>query len=111
MKKCSRCKHIKPYSQFSKCKSFKDGHDSYCKLCRSELIKAYAKTEYGRKNINEASNRYYKRKNIKKLETQMKANEEKIEELMTHSKKDYDLIQKLKTENKKILLRIEILKL
>lgn len=33
-KPCTRCKIAKPMSEFYKNKSFKDGHDHYCRLCR-----------------------------------------------------------------------------
>ena len=36
MKKCTKCKLIKPYSNFTFEKRTKDGHRSWCKKCMSE---------------------------------------------------------------------------
>lgn len=32
-KRCPRCKEIKSLSEFYKCRTTKDGHQSYCKIC------------------------------------------------------------------------------
>ena len=32
-KRCSKCKQIKPFTEFYKAKSNPDGHNSWCKLC------------------------------------------------------------------------------
>lgn len=43
-KKCSRCKEIKPISEFSKSLKEKDGRQTYCKLCQ----KKYAHSKKGK---------------------------------------------------------------
>lgn len=39
MKTCARCSTDKPYTEFTKQKTTKDGHGSYCSLCRKEYAK------------------------------------------------------------------------
>jgi hypothetical protein len=34
MKQCSRCREEKPFTEFARSSSHKDGHQSYCKSCR-----------------------------------------------------------------------------
>ena len=41
---CTKCKMGKPLSEFYRCKTLKDGLQSWCKVC----IKAYYKTEHGK---------------------------------------------------------------
>ncbi len=41
MKTCSKCKEEKPFSEFHKNRSKKDGYQDYCKVCRVELAKSY----------------------------------------------------------------------
>jgi hypothetical protein len=41
MKKCNKCKELKSLEEFSKCKSFKDGKQNICKLCKSTIDKNY----------------------------------------------------------------------
>ena len=43
MKKCSKCKIEKPYSEFSKHKKKKDGYQPFCKSCNKEYKKQYQK--------------------------------------------------------------------
>lgn len=40
LKLCSKCLTNKPFSKFSKCKSRKDGHQSWCKGCMVGIIEA-----------------------------------------------------------------------
>jgi hypothetical protein len=46
MKTCSKCKISKPLSEFTKRKSMKDGHHSYCKDCKN----FYRKTDKSYRN-------------------------------------------------------------
>lgn len=41
MKRCSKCKSIKPLAEFHQCKSKKDGLRTQCKSCRSILNRNY----------------------------------------------------------------------
>ncbi len=41
MKKCSRCKEIKIYEEFGKCKQRDDGYNVYCKICCRIRAKEY----------------------------------------------------------------------
>lgn len=41
MKTCSKCKETKELTEYSKCKSRKDGLQAYCKSCKSEEQKKY----------------------------------------------------------------------
>lgn len=55
MKKCSYCKTIKELSNFSKCKSNKDGLNIYCRDCRKVI-----KSNYYNQNKQKAKD-YYNR--------------------------------------------------
>jgi len=74
-KRCTRCKQIKPLSEFYKDKSYKDGCQASCKTCRKiqgrkqgqtpkrkAYLKAYqgkwGKTEQGKMSILNAVKRY-----------------------------------------------------
>ena len=46
MKTCSKCKEKKPFSEFYKSRSSKDGHQSYCKLCEKVPNSASHKRYY-----------------------------------------------------------------
>ena len=39
MKQCSKCKELKPDSEFNKHARHKDGLSPWCKMCRAEYIK------------------------------------------------------------------------
>ncbi len=43
MKRCTKCKKIKPLTEFYKDKNAKDGHMCRCKVCRDEATKNYQK--------------------------------------------------------------------
>jgi hypothetical protein len=74
-KKCSKCRKIKPISEFYKRKNYKDGYCSQCKICKAECSKEYYKnnSEYyknWRKNNSEKLKKYFKeysKKNSKKI--------------------------------------------
>ena len=48
MKPCSKCKETKPFSEFYKKRSHKDGLASCCKSCKNACDKAWQQTEKGR---------------------------------------------------------------
>ncbi len=39
MKLCSKCKETKPYDEFHKGPRYKDGYNSYCKLCAKQALR------------------------------------------------------------------------
>lgn len=53
-KRCSKCKHFKPLSDFNKDRNRKDGYYPQCKVCRSKYQKKYGQT----KKRKVVSNRY-----------------------------------------------------
>jgi 5-methylcytosine-specific restriction endonuclease McrA len=55
MKRCSLCKQVKPYSEFYKNKSKKDGYDTACKPCR--VIRGKAWRENNPEKIKESRRR------------------------------------------------------
>ena len=45
-KTCTACKQTKPFSEFAKSKSKKDGYDSWCKACKKEWVQL--RRDYGK---------------------------------------------------------------
>ena len=43
LKTCPKCKEIKPFSEFYKCKTAKNGCSPYCKVCSNLRTTSYAK--------------------------------------------------------------------
>jgi hypothetical protein len=61
MRVCNKCKINKEYSEFSKCKTRKNGYEYKCKLCYNQYKKEYF--QKNKINYNELSKDYfYKRK-------------------------------------------------
>jgi len=60
-KRCSKCKQIKPFSEFYKDRRNKDGLQSYCNSCR----KAYKQSERGKAANRKADAKYRKTPNGK----------------------------------------------
>jgi predicted GIY-YIG superfamily endonuclease len=58
MKTCSKCKEEKPFSEFFKDRSRKDGLYYYCKVCRAEIAKSYYKKN--KEKIIEQTHKYKK---------------------------------------------------
>lgn len=96
MKFCTKCRLEKPFTEFSKNKSIKDGHRSACKLCdkakdasryleNSEKIKAYSRQyrEANREKVKE-SEEIRRIKNKERIKESQRAyrerNKEKIRE-------------------------------
>lgn len=85
---CSRCGESKPYSEFHKCKSKKDGYNFHCKKCRSSSFqKMFAKDPEGFRE----SRREYKRNNRDKIKVWRKQwkenNREKYREQQRRQRK------------------------
>jgi hypothetical protein len=53
MKMCAKCEITKPYEDFNKNKTIKDGHSSYCKKCQKEYFKNWHNKNYKRKHPKE----------------------------------------------------------
>ena len=66
MKKCNKCGETKEFSEFNKCKSHKDGHQSLCRLCTK---KHYASV----RELRLVSMKEYYEKNKEKLIEDKKA--------------------------------------
>ena len=61
-KQCTKCKQIKPLSEFSKHHVTKDGYQYNCKTCFSKYHKEYHQTEHGKEVNRKAVQRYYQTK-------------------------------------------------
>lgn len=48
MKKCVKCEEVKPFKEFRKHKTTKDGRDSYCRVCGLENSKNHTRSLNGR---------------------------------------------------------------
>lgn len=57
-KRCSKCKEIKPLSEFYTDHSRKNGHQCYCKICSNKDVGKYRQTEKGRKVSRRAVSKY-----------------------------------------------------
>lgn len=58
MKACSRCRKIKPLSEFPRNKIAKSGRGSRCNFCMSEILAAYKATPKGLSARKEAARKY-----------------------------------------------------
>ena len=47
---CSKCKQVKPISEFYKNKAKKDGYQCSCKICKEVVNRKYARTEKGKQS-------------------------------------------------------------
>jgi len=73
MKSCSKCKELKPITEFSKDITKKSGYQSQCKVC----IKVYKKANADR--VKEYNKQYYKT-NADRVKEYYQANEDKLKE-------------------------------
>ena len=102
MKKCPRCKKLKPTTNFSKNCSSPDGFRSICKACKKPYAKQYYKEHkeeidlshkiYRSRNIDKISlmGKLYYRKNIDKISLQAKERREKYkQEYILYGKQYY----------------------
>ena len=62
MKLCGRCGLEKPRSEFNKCRSYKTGIQTWCKLCSREAKRLYSISDVGRVNT-----KLWKRRKMEKL--------------------------------------------
>jgi 5-methylcytosine-specific restriction endonuclease McrA len=63
MKKCSRCKLEKDLSEFHNASNCKDGKQSQCKMCKSEMSKFYDSRRSKEKRKEYAKNEWQAKKN------------------------------------------------
>jgi superfamily II helicase len=56
---CRRCLHEKPLSDFSRRSKSPNGHDTECRDCARDRMRAYRATEAGRLSARAASERYH----------------------------------------------------
>jgi hypothetical protein len=86
MKKCSKCKEVKPYSDFGKQKTGKDGFRSSCKYCQKQYREENKeKIKQWRKENKEKIKQYYK-ENKEKIKQYYKENKEKINQYRKENK-------------------------
>ena len=57
MKMCSKCLEVKPLTEFSACKGYRDGHKNWCKPC---VVKQSAVWASSNKNKRSASSKKHK---------------------------------------------------
>ena len=86
-KKCSKCKSIKPVSEFRRNKSYKDGHHSYCKKCNLEYCKKYRKKH--RIERLEFARKYRQEHHAERSEFARKYHKEHHAEHLKYNKKYY----------------------
>ena len=82
LKTCSKCKERKPYSEFHKNKSKKDGLNFYCKKCKNQQYKQYYKENPEKERQRQ---KQYRKENPEKKRQYQKENAEKI----SQQKKQY----------------------
>ena len=90
MKKCSKCKELKTFNEFSKNKSSKSGFEYSCKKCRSD---------------------YYNRNRGKILSKQKNYQEERKEDISIYGKKYRELNKKLISEYGKTYRKLNNVKI
>ncbi len=75
MKQCSKCKETKSLSEFSKCKSKKDGYQTICRPCQKAYYEANKEKIAAKKKVYREAN---KEKIAAKSKAYREANKEKI---------------------------------
>ena len=61
MKRCSKCKVDKPFNEFRRNRSMRDGYQHYCKLCQRAYDARYRRSERGQQKDKEYRKRYHAR--------------------------------------------------
>jgi hypothetical protein len=82
-KKCNKCDEVKPFSDFNKDKSRKDGYHSICRLCKQIYY------EENKKKIKEKNRKYYQDNKEKLKEWQKKYTKENIEYIQERNRENY----------------------
>lgn len=81
-KECSKCKLVKPLSEFNRNRTKKDGHEARCRRCSCEHLKSYR--EAHKEKLKEEKRKYYKKhkEEIQKRKRKYyKANREEISKI------------------------------
>lgn len=93
MKTCNKCKELKPFAEFNKGKSSKDGHQYSCRVCQAEA----AKTD---RQLNPEKYKIRKRKSYDK---NPKAHSEKSNECARKRREAFpELVRERGRKNRKI---------
>ena len=104
-KTCSKCKTEKPYEQFSKNKTKKDGLRSRCKECTNEDEKKYR--QKNKEAISERGKKYYEENKDminKRNKKWREENKEKMNEIgKKYREENKEKIKKYKQENKEAI--------
>lgn len=99
MKSCTKCKELKPLTEFSKNKTKISGYQSYCKNCEKE----YRKTNADKRKEYYQANKENHNKYVKKY---CKANRDTINKRISKRRAN-DPLYKL-TQNTRSLIRVSI---
>lgn len=62
MKKCAKCKEVKPFVGFYSAKTYRDGHSSYCRECIKVSSKISSNTPEGRSKKRACDKAYRRRR-------------------------------------------------
>ncbi len=99
-KKCTKCKTVKPISDFGKYSKSPDGFDYYCKVCRSIAVRRWQKGNPEKVAANRKKYKYVSTDESKaQAKEWRKANKEKVKEYNKRWQKEnpkrlYEIIRK-----------------
>ncbi len=89
IKRCSRCKGMKSFSDFGPDKRHKDGLQSHCRECDVKSSTRYAQTKIGKLNHQRANSRYAQ---TQKGKERHRCNESKYEEKWPEKAKAHGVV-------------------
>ncbi|MBA7705961.1 hypothetical protein ES703_114803 [subsurface metagenome] len=72
MKQCSKCKKIKPLSQFYKNSNSRDGYGYYCRECASKYGKEYRRESFSERKRNQKYHQINEKRNWEKDKNKLK---------------------------------------
>jgi len=91
MKLCGKCKTEKPFEEFHKCKSHKDGLSSHCKPCKKVADRKYNEEN---RDVVAAKKKEYNERNKERLAEKKKIYSQNNKELLKEYKRQYYLKNK-----------------
>ncbi|OUB48209.1 HNH endonuclease [Bacillus thuringiensis] len=98
-KVCTKCGEFKDYKEYHKNKTYKDGRNGKCKVCRAEIDKLYY--QKNRERHNKRTKEYYE-ENKEKILNKCKEYREENKERIAESKKNWAARNKVrKSEQEK----------